>query len=422
MAEYVRMPKADYEAACNALRSRSGKEDLIKSGDLAAEILGISGSSEDVRYVTFVNPATGESFVKPVAVGDDCVDVVTKGLWATPTQESTDQYDYTHYGWGAEPGGAADDTILQNITEDKTVYAIFAAVVRVYTISFYDGNSFLSSQLVGYGDTPQVTDPTKSGYSFDGWEPALAPVTGDTVYTAKWTENITFSGGTWADIARVVEAGDASKYFAVGDSKVVNIDGNDITLRIIGFDHDTLADGSGNTAGMTVFAESALSDTFTVGSWTTLAANMKTTLKAKLPADLQGVIKPVYKKCDDITLLDQEITPTNVSFELFPLSFDELMIRRHSGRYYTDSNWREIFAELGTPYEYFENKYNTTYCGPYVEPWYSTTGTWFRQYFRFAYTTNKAMYHNANLNSTASKWADVDAPTAARKVLFAFCI
>ena len=58
MSEYVRMPKADYVAACNAIRTKTGKTELIKSGEMEAEILGITtggGSSEDVCYVTFMS-------------------------------------------------------------------------------------------------------------------------------------------------------------------------------------------------------------------------------------------------------------------------------------------------------------------------------------------------------------------------------
>lgn len=201
MAEYVIMPKADYEAACNSIRAKTGKTDVIKSGSLSTEIDSITGgggSSADVRYVTFVNDSTGESFVKPVATGDDCVDVVAKGLWATPTQESTAQYDYTHYGWGAEPNGAADANILKNITEDKTVYAIFSATVRMYTITWLDSDGV--TELPGqkqwaYGSVPSYT-PTKEGDTFEYWTPTPVAVTGDASYVAKWAGEIT---GTISD-------------------------------------------------------------------------------------------------------------------------------------------------------------------------------------------------------------------------------
>ena len=206
MAEYVVMPKADYEAACNSIRAKTGKTDLIKSGSLSAEIDSITGgggSSADVRYVTFTNPATGETFVKPVIKGDDCVDVVAKGLWAKPTKESTAQYDYAFANsWSAEPNGEADPNILKNITEDKTVYAVFTATLRKYTITYYDSNgtTVLKQEQLAYGTVPNYV-PTKAGDTFEKWNPTPAAVTGDASYVAKWAGEIsgTISDGaiTW---------------------------------------------------------------------------------------------------------------------------------------------------------------------------------------------------------------------------------
>ena len=149
---------------------------------------GGGGSSADVRYVTFRNESTGEEYKKPVAYGDDCVDVVAKGLWKTPTKESTAQYNYTFYGWGASDGGAADANILKNITEDKTVYAIFTATARLYTITWLDDDGV--TELPGqkqwaYGTVPSYT-PTKEGVAFDKWTPTPTAVTEDASYVASW--------------------------------------------------------------------------------------------------------------------------------------------------------------------------------------------------------------------------------------------
>lgn len=51
MAEYVRMPKAHYAAACESIRAKTGKTDKIKSGDMSTEIDGITtggGSSVEI--------------------------------------------------------------------------------------------------------------------------------------------------------------------------------------------------------------------------------------------------------------------------------------------------------------------------------------------------------------------------------------
>ena len=128
-------------AIADAIRAKTGKSDSMTLEQMPTEIAGITGGggglSADVRYVTFMN-GTEVLYKKPVAVGDDCVDVLTKGLISTPTKESTVQYNYTYYGWGASDGGAANANILKNITEDKTVYAIFTVTVKTYTITYLD--------------------------------------------------------------------------------------------------------------------------------------------------------------------------------------------------------------------------------------------------------------------------------------------
>lgn len=125
-----------FQGIADAIRGKTGDTAKLSPNGFAAAIEAIvvgsgdssggGAASDDVRYVTFMNGNT-VLYKKAVATGDDCVDVLAKGLIETPTKESDDQYDYTYCGWGASDGGAADDTILQNITEDKTVYAVYEA-------------------------------------------------------------------------------------------------------------------------------------------------------------------------------------------------------------------------------------------------------------------------------------------------------
>lgn len=148
---------------------------------------GGGGSVAGCVTVTFMNGDT-VLFSRPVYIGDDCPNPLTQGhISTTPTKESTAQYDYTYSGWCATDGGTADSTILQNITEDKTVYAAYTATTRKYTITFYDddGVTVLHTQQFNYNAMPSY-NPTKSGYLLTGWTPALSNVTGDASYTAIW--------------------------------------------------------------------------------------------------------------------------------------------------------------------------------------------------------------------------------------------
>ena len=217
------------------------------------------GSSADVRYVTFMSyDGLTEVGKLPVAAGYDCPNPKF-----TATRESDAQYTYTQDGWSTTANGALDSNALKAVNEDRTLYAHFKATVRKYTITYLDTDgSVLKTETLSYGATPDYT-PQKDGFVFDTWEPAFATVTGNASYTAKWTENITFAGGTWADIIRIAEAGEAQKYFKVGDERdfeytisALPITSNDtwqqITystkLRIVGFDFDDLADDSGKAS------------------------------------------------------------------------------------------------------------------------------------------------------------------------------
>jgi hypothetical protein len=113
-----------------------------------------SGSSSDVRYVTFKSyDGSVEYGKKAVAVGDDCADPIARGIFSTPTRESDAQYNYTHNGWATEPNGTAVSNWNKAVTEDKIVYATFTATVRSYTITYYDddGTTVLKAENLTYG-------------------------------------------------------------------------------------------------------------------------------------------------------------------------------------------------------------------------------------------------------------------------------
>ena len=402
----------------SAIREKNAEAGTMKPIQFPEKIRGIEGKSPELRWVTFMSyDGLTEYGKKAVAVGDDCADPIARDVFDTPTRESTEQYNYTFAGWSTVVNGGLDTNALKAVEEDRTVYANFAAVTRTYTIRFMDGDSVLESKEWLYGSTPSIANPEKSGYSFDRWEPAITAVTGDADYYAQWTEALTFAGGSWADIAAVSEAGKAAEYFAVGDTKIINADGKDITLRIIGFNHDMLADGSGK-AGITIWSETALSDTMAIDNWQTLAANMRTKLKPKLPSDLQAVIKAVAKECDTYNANNQTIvdTPVSVDFDLFPLSFAECKITKYGS--VTGNDFQQRFTPLGTAYQYFENVHNTTWCGPYNSKW--ETGNWMRQWL--THYDFKGVYTDRNVSTSSVKWGALDTNTTLRKVMLAFCI
>lgn len=275
-----------------AIREKTGDTATMKPAEFPDNIRAIEtggGSSDDVRYVTFMSyDGTEEHGRLPVAVGYDCPNPKF-----TVTRESTAQYDFVHDAWATEPNGTTDANALKAVTEDRTVYATFTAVLRYYTITYLDTDgSVLKTDTLLYGSMPEYT-PEKSGYFFNGWTPKLATVTGDASYTATWTETVTFATSSWADIARVSEAGEAEQYFKLGDTRNISIgSGKTLTFEIIGFNHDNLSNGTGK-AGLTIATKTVLGATENRANKTTY---MNTIISSGFPSELRERIKIVKKK------------------------------------------------------------------------------------------------------------------------------
>ena len=106
---------------------------------------------------------------------------------ASPTKTSTAQFSYAFSKWVTTAGGATEAT-LTNITAAKTVYASFTPTLLSYTITWKkDASNIIDTSTVAYGATPTHSNTVNIGYTFSGWTPAIASVTGAATYTATWT-------------------------------------------------------------------------------------------------------------------------------------------------------------------------------------------------------------------------------------------
>lgn len=228
---------------------------------VVVDIAGV-GVSDDVRYVTFDNhDGSVEYGKKAVATGDDCADPITRGVFDTPTKESTPQYDFDHDGWANEPNGAADANWNKAIMEDKTVYASFKNVLRYYTITFFDedGSTVLATKSFAYDSVPSYA-PTKDDYDFVGWMPELVAVTGDASYTAKWKQKAAFATASWDEIAEICNSGRASEYFVLGDTKDVVLTHTDGTTETVTFEivDMNLTEDKGQSLDRTTIGQSSI--------------------------------------------------------------------------------------------------------------------------------------------------------------------
>lgn len=220
----------------------------------------VSGGSADdrVKYVTYMD--RGAELIKyPVIEGDTARDPVAKGYIEKPTKEPTESTVYTQSGWSKTDGGAPDSTALQNVTEDRTVYAAFTESARKYTVNFYDGDTLVHTEQIAYrGSSSYEYDGEKEGYFFGGWSPVPENITGDMDCYVQWSEVIgSLNSTSWAKISEISEEGTAANYWAVGDTKSIEVKGTVGTLvvddtynvYIMGFDHNKTYEGTGITFG-----------------------------------------------------------------------------------------------------------------------------------------------------------------------------
>ena len=122
----------------------------------------------------------------------------TPNYGETPTKPSDEQYDYSFSGWTPQ---------ITTVTGDKTYSGSFNANTHYYTITWKNYNGDVLETDTGvegemqYGATPSYNGatPTKTGdgkreYTFKGWSPEVASVSGDQEYIAQYSMSIDIDG------------------------------------------------------------------------------------------------------------------------------------------------------------------------------------------------------------------------------------
>ncbi len=150
-------------------------------------IIGEQPEQPNEYTVTFVNGNTTISS-KKYAAGTPASSIEKP---EDPTKAEDDQFIYTFSGW--EPA-------IADVTNDVTYQATFTQVIRKYTVTFYDEDEttvLKSGMEYEYGtaasDIVKPADPTKASdnqfaYTFNGWTPELATVTGNATYKATYAK------------------------------------------------------------------------------------------------------------------------------------------------------------------------------------------------------------------------------------------
>ncbi len=153
----------------------------------------LAPATADVTY-TAVYTSTPRKYT--VTFYNDDHTILTSGAWsyndmptcAEPSKTGTAQYTFKFLGWGEG---------IKPVAKDTSYTAVFDTIVNRYAVDFYNEEVRIVRDSVAYGVTPVYSGetPTKAGnaqytYTFNGWNHALAPVTGDATYKAVFTETV----------------------------------------------------------------------------------------------------------------------------------------------------------------------------------------------------------------------------------------
>ncbi|MCQ2361403.1 MAG: hypothetical protein MJ009_08035, partial [Paludibacteraceae bacterium] len=107
----------------------------------------------------------------------------------TPTKAETEQYTYSFKGWNPE---------ITTVTGDAVYTAEYTSTLRKYAIKYvnYDGTELQSTEVeygaapAYVGETPAKAEDAQYTYTFSGWSPEEALVTGEATYTAQFTSTV----------------------------------------------------------------------------------------------------------------------------------------------------------------------------------------------------------------------------------------
>lgn len=252
----------------------------------------------------------------------DAVDPITRSERPidTPTRPADDAcYSYVYNGW---------DGSLTNFTGNRNILARYTQNRRSNLVSLYNGDTKLYEISVLYNegvnfDTSQLTYPgTEEGnWVFWKWDKDISHVITATEAHAIWIKNdpdgLTLSDGTllpktafgdctWAQIKEVCDAGLASFWWNIGDTKKITLfTGEILTLQIYDFDHDYKDANNWETLPITIGMKNLMKSTHRMnpthdneGGWPgcEMYTYLNTEIWNYLPADLKAVITPTVKK------------------------------------------------------------------------------------------------------------------------------
>lgn len=289
-------------------------------------------------------------------------------------------------------------SVSANFKGDKGDTGTTSSIVKT-AAEWESQNPVLGAGVFGFDSTNKII---KAGDGTTAWK---------TLPTLLSTD-FSFEKASWSDIAALSESGSADKYFSVGDEKTISLTtGEQVTLVILGFDHDDLT--GGGKAGMTIGMKNLLATTYRMnatatneGGWdeSEMRTSTMATLLSQLPSDLQSVIKQVNKKA---TAGGASTSITTSADKLWLLAEVEV-----------DGTTSAGYADEGEQYEYWKTVKDGTVAADRIKYLSNGSGSanfWWLRSPSVSYST-----YFRTFASTGGVGSSAANPT--RGVSFGFCV
>ena len=289
-------------------------------------------------------------------------------------------------------------SVSANFKGDKGDTGTTSSIVKT-AAEWESQNPVLGAGVFGYDSTNKII---KAGDGTTAWK--TLPILLSTDFN--------FEKASWSDIAALSESGSADKYFSVGDEKTISLTtGEQVTLVILGFDHDDLT--GGGKAGMTIGMKNLLATTYRMnatatneGGWdeSEMRTSTMATLLSQLPSDLQGVIKQVNKKA---TAGGASTSITTSADKLWLLAEVEV-----------DGTTSAGYADEGEQYEYWKTVKDGTVAADRIKYLSNGSGSAYSWWLRSPNVSNSTYFRNFG----SAGGVGINAAGSTRGVSFGFCV
>ena len=321
--------------------------------ELKSRYPAITYICDSVAYtITYVNYDGTELYSYSAMTGTAAIDPVATGKIITPARPAPEGIMYTFIGWEGLPAV---------ITGPATVTAKYKSEPATYTVKFYDGNKWLDTQTVAYGEAAifdGVTPADTGSTTFAGWYPnpisVKSNMTCKALYASK-TIQVQKVYDTWDGVLAAINDGSYVTRYKLGNYITLNCGSYGThDMMIVGFGRDDRADGKGKAA-ISFVSRNITPDKqfFNMGSHCTWAASslrsfLNNTLT--LPQTVKNGIAEVKKV--------SWVTPTlssNANGEMNTITDDRVWILDYYGEMDTNTGLYKEVANAGDLDECFSS-------------------------------------------------------------------